>query len=73
MCVFFFFFFFFFILPVVPRKNQGCVLYRQIWQCDENIPDCREKGPQGGAFSRDLLDKSQIPRFSTGLVGRGYK
>ena len=48
VCVFVFYCFVvvFFIFSAVPRKYQGCVLYRQILQCDENITDCRDKGPQ---------------------------
>ena len=29
--------------------------------------------PQCGAFNRDLQDKSQSPRYSPGVGGRGYK
>ena len=36
--------FYFSIVPAVPRKYLGFVLYRQIWQCNENITDCRGKG-----------------------------
>ena len=59
MCFFFFVFFFFVVVVVVvvvvvfffhfPRSAEeipGSVLYRQIWQCNENIIDCRGKGPQ---------------------------
>ena len=58
-------------------KCQGFVLYRQTWQCNENIRLWGEKGrgftnwipPQCGAFSRDLQDKSQSPRYSPGVGG----
>ena len=65
-------------------KCQGFVLYRQTWQCNENITDCGGGGgggggkgrgftnwmpPQCGAFSRDLQDKSQSPRYSPGVGG----
>ena len=36
--------FYFSIVPTVPRKYQEFVLYGQIWQCNENITDCRGKG-----------------------------
>ena len=59
-------------------KCQGFVLYRQTWQCNENITDCGGKRavvlpnwmpPQCGAFRRDLQDKSQSPRYSPGVGG----
>ena len=37
--------FYFSIVSAVPRKYQGFVLYRQIWQCNKNITDCWGKGP----------------------------
>ena len=35
--------FYFSNVSAVPRKYQGFVSYRQIWQCNENITDCRGK------------------------------
>ena len=31
------------IVSAVPRKYKGFVLYRQIWQCNENITNCLGK------------------------------
>ena len=35
--------FYFSIVPAVQRKYQGFVLYRQTWQCNENLTDCGGK------------------------------
>ena len=35
---------YFSISLAVPRKYQGFALFRQIWQCNENITDYWEKG-----------------------------
>ena len=40
---------------------------------ENNSGFTNEQSPQGGAFSRDLLDQKSVPTIPGGVRGRGYK
>ena len=70
--------FYFFIVPAVRGKCQGFVLYRQTWQCNENITDCGGKRavvlPTGCPRSAGLLagicrTKVKVPAIPLGWGG----
>ena len=74
--------FYFLIVPAVRGKCQGFVLYRQTWQCNENITDYGGKRavvlPTGCPRSAGLLagicrTKVKVPAIPRGWGGRGYK
>ena len=66
---------YFSIVPAVLRKYQGFVLYRQIWQCNENITDCGGKRavvlptecPHSEGLLAGICLTNVSPRYSPGL------